>query len=137
MPAFGKISRERLDTCDPRLVRLFDIVVERFDCAVLEGRRSRERQDQLYAEGKSRLKWPEGKHCAEAPALSCAVDVAPFIRGKASYNQHHCIYFAGYVIATAEAMGLKIRWGGDWDGDKEPITDQDFQDLVHFELVEG
>jgi hypothetical protein len=32
-------------------------------------------------------------------------------------------------------VGVMIRWGGNWDMDGEPITDQDFQDLVHFELI--
>jgi peptidoglycan L-alanyl-D-glutamate endopeptidase CwlK len=33
-------------------------------------------------------------------------------------------------------LGVKLRWGGNWDRDGEPVTDQDFQDLVHFELAE-
>ena len=30
-------------------------------------------------------------------------------------------------------MGLKIRWGGDWDNDTE-VKDTGFKDLPHFEL---
>jgi len=30
-------------------------------------------------------------------------------------------------------MGLKIRWGGDWDMDTQ-TKDNKFDDLVHFEL---
>lgn len=136
MPAFSKISRQRLDTCHPDLVRLFERVVARFDCAILEGRRDKATQDRYFAEGKSRLKWPQGKHCAEAPALSQAVDAAPFHGGKASYDPRHCLHFAGYVLGVASELGIPLRWGGDWDGDNEPVTDQTFQDLVHFELRE-
>jgi peptidoglycan LD-endopeptidase CwlK len=137
MPEFSATSAGRLATCHPALVRLFGEAVKHFDCAILEGRRDKARQDQLFAEGKSRLKWPQGKHCAEPPAFSHAVDVAPYVMGRASYDQRHCLYFAGFVMGLANQMGIKIRWGGDWDSDNECVTDQDFQDLVHFELVEG
>jgi len=30
-------------------------------------------------------------------------------------------------------MGMKIRWGGDWDMDTQ-TKDNKFDDLVHFEL---
>lgn len=132
MPSFGTNSTERLASVDPRLQKLFNEVVKTLDCAVLEGHRTKEKQDEYFRTGKSKLPWPQGKHCAD-PSL--AVDVAPYINGHASYDQRHCLYFAGYVIATANSMGLSIRWGGDWDRDGEPVTDQDFQDLVHFELV--
>lgn len=133
MPSFGAVSRARLDTCHPDLVRLFERVVAQFDCSILEGHRDQATQDRYFAEGKSRLKWPQGRHCARP---SQAVDAAPFINGKASFDQRHCLYFAGFVMATARELGIGLRWGGDWDRDNEPVTDQDFQDLVHFELRE-
>ncbi len=42
--------------------------------------------------------------------------------------------FAGYVLATAKAMGIDLRWGGDWSMDFE-VRDNQFDDLVHFEIV--
>jgi len=30
-------------------------------------------------------------------------------------------------------MGIRLRWGGDWDGDTE-LDDNKFDDLPHFEL---
>ncbi len=42
--------------------------------------------------------------------------------------------FAGYVLATAKAMGIDLRWGGDWNRDTE-VRDNSFDDLVHFEIV--
>jgi peptidoglycan L-alanyl-D-glutamate endopeptidase CwlK len=43
-------------------------------------------------------------------------------------------YLAGIVKAVALARKVKIRWGGDWDGDHD-FKDQTFNDLVHFELA--
>ena len=133
MPKFGTTSTERLASADVRLQKLFNKVIDTFDCTVLEGHRTKERQNELFAQGKSKLQYPEGKHCAD-PSL--AVDVAPYINNAVSYDSRHCTFFAGYVLATAESLGINIRWGGDWDGDHEPITDQTFNDLVHFEIKE-
>ena len=131
MPKFGTASTERLASADVRLQKLFNEVIKTFDCAILEGHRTEEKQNEYFKTGKSKLPWPQGKHCSD-PSL--AVDAAPFIQGKASYNTQHCLYFAGYVMATAKAMGIDIRWGGDWDMDNESMTDQDFQDLLHYEI---
>ena len=30
-------------------------------------------------------------------------------------------------------MGIDLIWGGDWDGDTD-LNDNNFDDLVHFEL---
>jgi peptidoglycan LD-endopeptidase CwlK len=134
MPSFSATSAGRLATCHPVLQHLFCEVIKHFDCAILEGHRDRATQNEYFRTGKSRLPWPQGKHCSE-PSL--AIDAAPYHQGRASYDPRHCLHFAGFVLGIANQMGIKIRWGGDWDGDNEPVTDQDFQDLVHFELVEG
>lgn len=68
---------------------------------------------------------------------SKAIDVAPYVNGKASYDYRHCCFFAGVVLAIAGMLKIKVRWGGNWDMDEEVMTDQDFQDLVHFELHLG
>jgi len=129
---FGATSKTRLSGCDARLRAVFNRVVEIADCAIIEGHRPKERQDEYFALGKSKLPWPDGKH-NRVP--SEAVDAAPWINGEISWDRRHCLFFAGIVIGVAEMMGIKIRWGGDWDSDREPVTDQDFQDLVHFEII--
>lgn len=67
--------------------------------------------------------------------MSNAVDIAPYVDGHISWNEYHCCYVAGIVMAIAKLKGIKIRWGGNWDMDSEPVTDQDFQDLVHYEIL--
>lgn len=105
-------------------------VVYSFDCTVLEGYRSPKRQHQLFMEGKSKVDAGESKHNA-SPSL--AVDVAPC---PIDWNDKERFYlFAGYVLGRADALGIKIRWGGDWDQDTL-VDDQTFNDLVHFELIE-
>jgi hypothetical protein len=129
MPSFSKNSQKRLDTCDVRLQRVMKEVVKTFDCSVIEGHRSRDRQNQLFDAGKSQLKWPDSRHNSKP---SVAVDVVPYPIDWKDRDRFH--YFAGFVMATALSMGIKLRWGGDWDGDWE-TRDNSFDDLPHFELA--
>lgn len=129
MPAFGTRSRSRLETCHPDLKRLFYAVVREFDCSVLCGYRDRDKQDRYFEEGKSKLKFPDSKH-NKMPSM--AIDIAPYPIDWDDINRFY--YFAGYVKGKAEELGIKVRWGGDWDSDTE-VKDQTFNDLPHFELV--
>ena len=75
MPRFGRKSKERLASCDPKLQKLFNEVIKHVDCSVLEGHRGKERQNKFYDEGKSKVRYPNGRHNAN-PSL--AVDVTPY-----------------------------------------------------------
>jgi len=135
---YGKTSTRRLATAKPGLQQVFKLALELglMDIAIIQGRRGRAEQDRYYAIGKSRVRWPHSKHNVINPLdLASAVDAAPFVNGEISWRKEHCIYLAGVIQACAELLGVPIRWGGNWDMDGEPITDQDFQDLVHYELV--
>ncbi len=131
MPTFSARSREILETCDERLVAVFDEVVKHFDCTILEGWRSEEDQNEAFRTGKSKLKYPEGKHNKQP---SFAVDVAPYPVDWENLDRFR--YFAGFVMGIASQMGTRLRWGGDWDGDTE-LRDQKFVDLPHFEVLEA
>jgi peptidoglycan LD-endopeptidase CwlK len=130
MPQFSDRSLSNLTTCDTRLQLLFQRVVRDFNCTILEGHRGKDRQNQLAEEGKSQVQWPDGRHNT-MPSL--AVDVTPY--PIVWDDRERQTLFAGFVLATAKAMGIELRWGGDWDGDTE-VRDNRFDDLVHFEIVE-
>jgi peptidoglycan L-alanyl-D-glutamate endopeptidase CwlK len=137
---YGKTSKARLETVDPRLQLVFRAALAQglMDISIIQGVRPQEEQDLFYKEGKSKVQWPNGKHNVKEPGeKSKAVDAAPFINGKISYDHRHCCYLAGLIQGIGRSLGINIRWGGNWDQDGEPVTDQDFQDLVHFEIVEG
>jgi peptidoglycan L-alanyl-D-glutamate endopeptidase CwlK len=131
-------SKDKLYTCDYRIQLIVNAIrnLALIDITISEGVRSKELQDKYYKEKKSKVRWPNGKHnITESDQKSKAVDIAPCINGEVSYDPRHCCFLAGQILAIAKALGFKLRWGGNWDMDGEPITDQDFQDLVHFELV--
>lgn len=126
---FSKRSLRRLRTCHPDLQRLFIEVVKHFDCTVLEGHRNKRNQNEAHRTGRSKLKWPKGKH-NKMPSL--AVDVAPYPVNWKDLDRFYL--FAGFVKGVASQMGIKLRLGADWDGDTE-VMDQTFHDLPHFELL--
>ena len=130
MPKFGKRSMQRLNTCDEDLIALFKEVVKYFDCSVLEGHRGEEKQNKYFNEGKSKLKYPKGRHNKKP---SNAVDVVPY---PVDWNdREQMTYFAGFVKGVAYKMGIPIRWGGDWNNNND-LKDNNFDDLPHFELRE-
>ena len=138
MYKYGKKSEKCLSTIKIELANVCRRALSYgvMDASVVEGRRSKEDQDRYFSEGKSRVKWPNGKHNVMCPGdLACAVDIAPYVNGKVSWNKNHCLVWAGLMLAAASEEGVSIRWGGNWDMDGEPVTDQNFQDLVHFELI--
>ena len=129
MPRFGKKSKERLVTCEKDLQMLFNEVIRYVDCSVLEGHRGKDRQNSLYEDGKTKVRYPNGRHNASP---SCAVDVVPYpVDWK---DRERMTLFAGFVLGIASQMGMKIRWGGDWDRDFE-VQDNKFDDFPHFELI--
>lgn len=129
MPSFGRTSHSRLDTAHPDLQRLFNAVVKEWDCSILCGHRTEEEQTKAFESGNSSVQYPNSKHNSYP---SRAVDVAPYPIDWDDLGRFYM--FAGYVMCKANEMGIKIRYGGDWDGDKR-TTDQKFNDLPHFELI--
>ena len=128
MPKFGRKSKERLNTCESNLQKVFNEVIKHVDCSVLEGHREKDRQNKLFEEGKTKVRYPNGRHNRQP---SSAVDVTPYpVDWKDRERQ---TLFAGFVIGVASQMGIKLRWGGDWDQDFQ-VVDNRFDDFPHFEL---
>ena len=128
MNAFSRRSWDNLHSCALELQSLFTEVLRQVDCTIIEGHRGEARQNELFHQGKTQLRWPDSAHNSEP---SQAVDVIAYpIDWKDRERQTH---FAGYVRGIAWARHIPLRWGGDWDSDFQ-VADNVFDDLVHFEL---
>lgn len=140
--SFSPLSTVRLETCDPKLRRLFlEVLRQGVDCTILCGHRGKDEQDEAVRTGKSKTPWPTSKHNS---LPSRAVDVAPYPVEWPSPSMGIEVYaralgrwylFAGYVRATADRLGIRVRYGADWDGDFE-VKDQNFHYLPHWELLD-
>lgn len=128
MPSFSSKSKTKLDTAHADLQKLFNEVIKHWDCTVLEGHRTEQRQNELYETGKSKVRYPNSKHNASP---SRAVDVVPYPIDWNDWNRFYA--FVGYVLATADQLGIEVVSGLDWNDNKN-FKDQSFMDAPHFQL---
>lgn len=143
MPQFSPKSEQRLATCHADLQTLFHEVIKYFDCTVTEGFRNQADQDKAFAEGKSKLKWPNGNH-NHNPSLAvdvypCPIELEPKTDREEKIYKWKMCYFAGQVKAIARVLHAQnkisheIKWGCDWDDDND-LKENTFFDFPHFEL---
>ena len=110
-------DRERLRGVHPDLVRVVERARREFECFVIEGRRTPERQRDLVKQGASQTQ--NSRHLT-----GHAVDLGPVPldwQDLAAFRR-----MADAMKRAAAAEGVPIVWGGDWKG---------FVDGPHFELT--
>ena len=113
-------SLKRLEGVHPDLVRVVTRAIEitEVDFAVIEGRRTLERQRQLVKKGASRTM--RSRHLT-----GHAVDLAPWTGGTIRWDWPLFYPIAKAMKQAAGELGIAIRWGGDW---------KRFKDGPHFQL---
>ena len=136
MPKFGLRSKQRLETCDSRLQKVMNEVINHVDITVLCGHRGEEDQNAAVATGNSNAPWPKGRH-NKFPSL--AIDVAIYdssVSGGVDWaDTERFTYLAGFILGIAKSMDIDLIWGNDWDGDFD-TKDTTLKDYPHFELRE-
>ncbi len=129
MPIFSNKSNILLSQCDARLQEVCNLAIEVMDFTIITGYRDKAAQDKAFAEGKSKLKWPDGKH-NQSP--SQAIDIAPYPVDW--HDSARFMLLAGVILGIAHQRGINLRWGGNWNGDFN-LKANKFDDIGHFELV--
>lgn len=120
MPKFHQRSLANLDTVHHDLKRVMLEAIENapFDFGITEGLRTKERQQQLFNEGKSQTL--NSRHLT-----GNAVDIVIFIDNKVTWDLKYYKVLSEHIKAVAKLNDVPIVWGGDW---------KSFVDAVHFEL---
>lgn len=135
MPQFSQKSKDKLATCHPALQELCNRVVQHFDMTVIQGHRTKAEHAAYVKSGATKVAYEQSKHSSK-PSL--AVDIAPYPLpkdwGKGWRDRVKFYELKAVMFHEAAQMGIRLRWGGDWDGDYD-YNDQTFDDLVHFELI--
>lgn len=116
----GARSLSRLEGVHPDLVRVVKkaAAMSDLDFTVLEGLRTLERQKELKKNGAT--KTMNSRHLT-----GHAVDLAPMLGGKISWDWPLYTRLSKIVKAAAAAEKVPITWGGDW---------RTFRDGPHWEL---
>ena len=117
---FSKRSLDNLQGVNGNLVDVVHLALKysEIDFVVTEGLRSKERQEQLVKDGKSRTM--NSRHLT-----GHAVDVAALVNGKVSWEWEYYEKIADAFFQAAAELKVPIVWGGSW---------KTFKDGVHFEL---
>ena len=135
MRSWGRKSGAVYRTLDERLQHLCDWALrEVADISLIAGHRGEAAQNFAFANGTSKLRWPDGKH-NKLPSLAVDFQPYPMPTDKAK-AWASLAYVAGRMIERALQDGITLRWGGDWSQDGD-LTDQTFDDLYHIEIVEN
>lgn len=134
--SLSMLSYSRLRGVDRKLIALVELAIQRtpidFGIAYMGGRRTDEQQNMLYREERSQK---DGYNTVSKHQLGEAVDFLPYINGKPDMGKENHLIIIGVFFACANEMGITIRSGANWDRDQEFLTDQNFDDLPHIELV--
>lgn len=139
MPKFSKRSIDNLVGVHPDVVRLMNasITDSPVDFTITEGVRTTARQQQLYAQGRTkpgiRVTQLDGvksksNHQAKADGFGHAVDIYPYFDGKVqtggSGNEKEVIkklkQISDHIKKKAAELKIKIVWGGDWKSPYDP-----------------
>lgn len=120
MFVLSKKSLDRLTGVHPDLVRVVKRAIEitTVDFAVLEGVRSKARQEQLVKAGASQTM--NSRHLT-----GHAVDLGAYVSGSVRWDWPLYYKIADAVKQAAAELGVPIEWGGDW---------RKFKDGPHFQL---
>ena len=129
----------KLDDVDS-ILRDLVVAAERvIPLTIIEGHRGQAAQEKAFAEGKTQLHWPNGKHNS---LPSMAVDLAPLNHnGTDPIDWNDLIAFGrimGVMQALAWQRAVMLRFGFDWDGDYRSVnrdSGETFMDAPHVERV--
>lgn len=154
--SFGATSLGRLATVHPLLRRVCVRALELspIDWMVLEGARTPARQHELYGQGRTagelraagvnpilakphmpKVTWTlKSNHFAGPDGFGRAVDLVPYPVDWKDLTKFDAI--AKVMFAAAAELGVRIRWGADWDQDGNP-RERGEPDSPHFELEKG
>ena len=117
---FSSRSEKNLQGVNPDLVKVTRRALEisEVDFGITEGLRSRYRQKQLVATGKSQTM--NSRHIT-----GHAVDLAALVDGRLRWDWPLYPRIAGAMKAAVAERGVALIWGGDW---------KSLKDGPHFEL---
>jgi len=118
MFTLSKVSLDRLKGVHPKLIEIaqsaLQISTYDFGIAWMGGLRTEEDQRKLMKTGASRTM--KSKHMKQSDGYGHAFDVLPYLNNTPTVNASSDIYSSIVVSVAkcAQALNVKIKWGGCW-----------------------
>lgn len=138
MYKLGQASLKKLQGVHPDMAAVVNRAIELStqDFVVLEGVRTKTRQAELYAQGRTKpgpvVTWTQtSNHFIGADGWGRAVDLCPFPVDWDTPSKFDAV--AAAMFAAARELNVAIRWGADWDVDGNS-RERGESDSPHFEL---
>jgi peptidoglycan LD-endopeptidase CwlK len=120
MYQLGTRSISNLRGVHPDLVKVVERAIEitKQDFTVIEGLRTKKRQEELVKKGAS--KTMNSRHLT-----GHAVDITPWVDGQISWDWKYYNEVAEAMKQAARELNVPIEWGGNWES---------FRDGPHWQL---
>lgn len=111
----SKASIAELQGVHPDLIRVVKqaIKISKQDFIVNDGRRTLAEQREYVKKGFS--KTMKSRHLVQKDGLGYAVDLVPFINGKARWEWAGIWPIAAAMSQAANKLGIELTWGSVWD----------------------
>ena len=113
---FSQKSKDKLSTVHEDLQKLFNEVIQHFDCTITSGLRTLEEQQALYAQGRTKpgaiVTNVDGELNKSNHQSGNAVDVVPY--PEMWSDEDKLREFGGFVLGVAAMLNIEIEWGGRW-----------------------
>lgn len=135
MYKYSQKSLSRLNTCHPDLQLLLKEAIKHYDITIIEGLRSKERQEELVRTGMS--KTMNSMHLDQGDGYSHAVDCALWPIDWSDRDRF--VFLQGFLKGLAVRLKEEgkithdLRLGVDWDDDGN-IKEHSFFDGPHIEI---
>lgn len=126
MPSFGSKSLANLSQLHPLLQQICIEAIKEIDFTILDAQRGRAEQELAFRQKRSKARFGQSAH-NYVPAVS--MDVAPYPIDFDDLDRFKEL--AKVIMRIARELGIKLRWGGDWNMDG---STSDGWDFPHFEL---
>lgn len=114
---FGNRSEMKLVDVDETLVKVVRLALtySSIDFGVTCGLRTQHEQNQLYIQGKSKVK--HSRHQDGA-----AIDIVVYKGGKVTWDLHDYVTAAEGFHLAAKELGVDLRWGAAWTRNLKDVS---------------